>query len=195
MKRIRLNPLIVIALTTTLLTGLSHANRPFMLQELATLLRDNIPPRLQYEEIRDSLWLDAPVISRGTLQSVPPMLEKKSLAPTSQTWRLYPDHMEWSEGNETRVVQYVKQPKLGALSNAIRGVVFGDLNDISSDFKLTLEGGPESWRLRLTPATRELSDLLKQLEFQGTGAWIDKIIVIEAQGDTTTTVLSRTPAP
>lgn len=195
MKRILLNPLIFIALTTTLLTGLSHANRPFMLQELATLLRESTPPRLEYEEIRESLWLDAPVISRGTLQSAPPMLEKKSLAPTPQTWRLYPDHIEWSDGNETRVVQYVKQPKLGALSNAIRGVVFGDLNDISSDFTLKLEGGPESWRLRLTPATPELSDLLKQLEFQGTGARIDKIIVIEAKGDTTTTVLSRTPAP
>jgi len=36
---------------------------------------------------------------------------------------------------------------------------------------------------------------LKQLEFQGNGSQIDKIIVIEAQGDTTTTILSRTPTP
>lgn len=194
MKLAKLYQLIIIS-SASMLTGLAHADQPFTPQDLAKMLRDHAPPRLDYQETRESPWLGTPMISRGTLTAAQPMLEKTSFPPDPQTWRLYPDHMEWLSANETRVIRYDEQPQLGALANALRGVVFGDLNIISHDFNLKLDGEPASWRLRLTPATLSLSGLLKQLDFQGTGTRIEKFIIIEAKGDTTTTVLSYLPTP
>ena len=186
---------LILLLLASMVGGLSQAAQPFTSQDLARMLSDNAPPSVGYEEVRESPWLSTPVISRGTLHASAPMLEKKSHPPAPQTWRLYPDHMEWFDANETRVIRYETQPQLGALANALRGVVFGDFSIISNDFNVHLEGTPESWRLRLTPATVELSGLLKELEFHGNGTHIEKFIIIEAQGDTTTTVLSYVPLP
>lgn len=173
--------------------SLSLAGQQFSPELLAAELKDESPKTLIYEETRESPWLDAPVISQGTMKATPPMLEKISGGSSPQTWRLYSDQMEWIDAEGVKTLFYKDYPQLGILAQALRGVVFGDFNAIPKDLDLLLEGSPDSWYLRLTPSNNELSKLLRRLEFYGVGSKIKKFIITEEQGEITTTELSLPP--
>ena len=75
---------------------------------------------------------------------------------------------------------------LGAL--VIRATA-GDLPLLDQDFTLVPGGDERLWTLQLTPRRAEISRHLKQLELQGTGRYLQVIVIVDAQGGRTTTRL------
>jgi hypothetical protein len=166
----------------------AHALTPM---ELQRLLQSAARPTLKFQEVRESPWLAAPVTSSGTLRSTPDALEKRVESPRPEVWRLLADRVEWQGAGEGGVkqIRHADVPALAALSDVMRRVVAGDLVALQRDFDIAVSGDERVWRVLLKPKNPSVARQLEQVELQGTGALLQVIIVVERQGERTTTRL------
>lgn len=163
---------VFLLLATAALQTSTRAEPALTITEIETLLKENTNHIVEYEESRESAWLQTSVISRGTMQSIPPILEKSAQFPSLQTWRLYPDHMQWLGPTDSKTLNFSQAPQLGALANALRGVVLGE---------------QASWSVQLKPRSDNLGRYLSLIQFSGVGSKIKKIVVLETGGEKTVT--------
>ena len=168
--------------------GTSHA---LTVLELQSLLQSAPAHVVSFVELRESPWLATPMESRGTMHWTPGLLEKRVEAPRQETWRMLPDRVEWvgPGGTESKRILFSEVPAMAVLADALRRVVAGDLLALERDFKIELSGDTPGWTLRLQPLGAENSRYLDHLELAGTGARLQAIIVVERQGERTTTRL------
>lgn len=174
-------------LATAALQISTRAEPAITIAEIETLLKENTNHTVEYEESRESAWLQTPVISRGTMQSIPPMLEKSAKFPSLQTWRLYPDHMQWFGPTDSKTINFSQSPQLGALANALRGVVLGEFITLNQDFFVEVLGESASWSVQLKPRSDNLAKYLILIQFNGVESRIKKIVVLEPGGEKTVT--------
>lgn len=165
----------------------TRAEPALTIAQIEALLREKSNHTVEYEESRESVWLQTPVISSGTMQSIPPMLEKRAQFPSLQTWHLYPDHMQWIGPTESKTINFSQAPQLGALANALRSVVLGEFSSLTHDFYVEVLGGHSSWSVQLKPRTDNLGRYLSLIQFNGAESRINKIIVLEPGGEKTVT--------
>lgn len=161
--------------------------------ELQALLQAQPARALPFEEVRESPWLAAPRISRGTLHSSAQGLEKRVSEPRAETWRLLSDRMEWvgADGQPARILRYADAPAVAALAGALRLAVAGNLGALQDDFRIELGGQASLWTARLQPRRPEVARSLDHLELQGTQGRLQVIIVHERSGERTTTRLQH----
>ena len=158
--------------------------------ELQRLLQSSAKPTVSFQEQRESPWLSAPMISRGTMRSSPNALEKRVESPRQEIWRLLPDRIEWVGAGGSKQILFSQAPALAALSDVMRRVVAGDIVALERDFRIQLSGDERAWRAQLQPRSTDVSRHLEQVELQGTGGQLQVIIVVERQGERTTTRLA-----
>lgn len=174
--------------------GLAGA-QPITVAGLQRLLQDAPKRELRFHETRESPWLSAAVESSGSLKSSATMLEKRVEQPRRETWRILDDRMQLTVPGSTDVKQFLfsQAPAVAALANALRQVMAGDLQALEKDFALAPGGDERLWTLQLTPRRADIARFLKQLELQGTGVHLQVIVILESQGDRTTTRLVYGP--
>ena len=158
--------------------------------ELQRLVQAAAKPAVRFQEVRESPWLSTPLTSSGTMHSKPDALEKRVESPRRETWRLLPDRIEWVGAGGTKQILFSQAPALAALSDVMRRVVAGDIVALERDFRIQLSGDERVWRAQLQPRSAEVSRHLEQVELQGTGGQLQVIIVVERQGERTTTRLN-----
>ena len=168
-----------------LAAGAAHA---LTLAELQRLLQNGPPPSAAFEESRESPWLSAPAISRGTLTSTPQVLEKRVEFPRRETWRLLPDRIEWTGPGDKDRKQFLfsAAPQLQTVANTMRHAVRGDLAALERSFRIELRGDDRVWSALLSPRTPEIARNIESVELQGTGPLLRIVIVTERQGERTT---------
>lgn len=159
--------------------------------ELQHLLQASPRPSVEFQELRESPWLSSPVTSRGTMRSTPGSLEKQVEFPRKETWRLLPDRIEWqaAPGSPVKQILFSQAPALAALSDVMRYVVAGDIVALQRNFDIRISGDERVWRAQLKPRNPEVGRNLEEVELQGTGGALQVIIVIQRQGERTTTRL------
>jgi hypothetical protein len=146
---------------------------------------------VSYQEVRESPWLSTPVMSRGTMRSTPTALEKRVESPREETWRLLADRVEWvgPGASGSKQILFTQAPALAALSQVMRLVVAGDLVALQRDFEISLSGDERVWSAQLQPRSADVARHLDHVELQGTAGHLQIIIVVERQGERTTTRL------
>jgi hypothetical protein len=164
--------------------------------DLQRLLIPNSKAAVNFEEVRESPWLAAPIVSKGSMQVTPDGLEKRVESPKRETWRLLADRVEWqSADGRVNQIAYARAPALGALAGVMRRVIAGDLAGLQKDFDVQLAGDERAWRARLVPRDPQIRGQLESIEVQGTGGAIQVLVVVDRQGEKTTTRLQpRAPA-
>lgn len=183
-------------LTAFLLAGACRAGaQPIDAAKLQQLLQSAPARVLRFQESRESPWLAAPIESRGRMQASATVLEKIVEQPRRETWRILPDRLERlaPDATEPARLMYSEAPAVAALGRTLRHMVAGDLRALDQDFHLALGGDQQLWTVRLTPRRPELARFLKELEMQGSGSSLRAIVVLEAQGERTTTRLTHEP--
>lgn len=185
-----------LALRCFMLLGLTGAAvaQGFGIARLQRLLQDEPQAALRYTELRESRWLAAPIESSGTLRSTPKMLEKRVEKPRPETWRILHDRMQIDIPGAVgaREVMLDQAPAAAALAQALRLVMAGDLEALDKDFQLELSGDERQWTLQLMPRQQEVARHLKRIDLRGAGPRLLDIVILEAQGDRTTTRLIHT---
>lgn len=171
------------------------AAQPITVVGLQRLLQDAPKRELRFRETRESPWLSAAVESSGSMKSSATMLEKRVEQPRRETWRILDDRMQVTAPGSTAVKQFMfsQAPAVAALANALRHVMAGDLQALDTDFQLVPGGDERLWTLQLTPRRPDIARFLKQLELQGTGAHLQVIVILENQGERSTTRLIYEP--
>jgi hypothetical protein len=160
----------------------------FTTQDLQRLLKAGARPTVSFQEVRESPWLAAPVVSTGTMRSTPGVLEKHVESPSRETWRLLDDRVEWqAAGGSTKQILFSQAPALGALSGLMRRVVAGDLTSLQREFDIRVSGDEHAWRAQLVPRDAQIRQQLESVEVQGTGGAVQVLIVTDRQGEKTTT--------
>jgi hypothetical protein len=123
------------------------------------------------------------------MRSTPSALEKRVESPRQETWRLLPDRIEWAGpgGGGKKQILFSQAPALGALSDVMRRVVAGEIVALQRDFRIRLTGDERAWRAQLEPLSPEAARHLDHVELQGSAGRLQVIIVVERQGERTTT--------
>jgi hypothetical protein len=173
------------------LTGTTVA-QAFGIARLQRLLRDAPQTAVRYTELRESRWLAAPIESSGTLRSTPTMLEKRVEQPRSETWRILDDRMQIGTPGAVgaREIMLDQAPAAAALAQTLRRVLAGELEALDKDFRLELSGDEREWTLQLTPRQEDVARQLKRIDLHGAGPRLLVMVILEAQGDRTTTRLT-----
>lgn len=178
-----------IALVWIVASGTPQASMVFTLAELQGLLQ--AAPRLAvpFAELRESPWLATPEESRGTLHSLPGVLEKRVEVPRPQTVRLRADRLEWvgPDGAAGRQILFSSTPAVGALANVLRHAVAGDLGALEQDFRIELQGSRQAWGATLWPLRSDAARHLDSLRIEGSGGKLRAITLLERNGARTTT--------
>jgi len=176
-----------------LLLGLTGATvaQSFGITRLQRLLRDAPQAAVRYTELRESRWLPAPIESSGTLTSTPTMLEKRVEQPRPETWRILDDRMQIGTPGAVgaREIMLDQAPAAAALAQTLRRVMAAELGALDKDFLLELSGDEREWTLQLTPRQEDVARQLKRIDLHGAGPRLLVMVILEAQGDRTTTRL------
>ena len=171
------------------------AAQPITVAGLQRLLQQAPKRELRFQETRESPWLAVPVEASGSMKSSATMLEKQLEHPRRETWRILDDRLQLlTPGSATpKQFMFSQVPAVAALAGALRHVMAGDLQALDPDFRLVPGGDERLWTLQLTPRRQDIARHLKQLELQGTGAHLQVIVILESQGDRSTTRLIHEP--
>ncbi|MEO4048543.1 outer membrane lipoprotein carrier protein LolA [Pseudomonas sp. CAU 1711] len=78
-------------------------------------------------------------------------------------------------------------------SRLFLAVLKGDHSGLARDFELKLSGEPNAWRLELTPHSLLLKQIFSAIRIDG-GALVERIELIETQGDRTVLKLPQSQA-
>lgn len=167
--------------------------------QLEQLIKASSTAVVQYEEQRESPWLDVPQRAQGTFSIEGSVLIKTARSPRQEIWRLHKEYMEAIQPlqhpemtpEQTRKILYRQAPGIGVFANALRAVVMGNLDRLPEHFMLEITGTELGWHLALTPKHSEDQRALSRIEFTGARVGIKTIVVTETQGDKTTTTLLR----
>jgi len=168
------------------------ASQTFTVPDLQSLLQSAPPEQaVPFHEMRESPWLATPIESRGTLHSSPERLEKRIESPRQETWLLLADRMEWvgPGGVGSKQILFNRAPAVAALADALRFIVAGNLVALEQNFRIELLGDERLWSAQLQPRSPEVARSLDHLELHGAGTRLQVIIVVERQGERTTTLL------
>lgn len=169
----------------------SAAAAPLTAAALQRLLQEAPRREVRFTEIRESPWLAAPVQSSGVMRADAALLEKRIEQPRRETWRILNDRMQLvpAGGGAPKEFVFKDLPALAALAGAMRKAVAGDLASLDADFELKVAGDERLWTVRLKPRHNDVARYLKELELQGTQSRLQVLVVVESQGDRTTTRL------
>jgi hypothetical protein len=184
-RRLRVTSIAIIAMA-----WLTATAAPITVPELQRLLKSTAKSPVTFQEERESPWLSTPAMSRGTMRSLPDALEKRVESPRKETWRLLADRIEWTNGSETRQIVFSQAPAVAPLADLMRRVVAGDFAALERDFSIQLRGDDRVWSALLQPRTAEVKRYLDRVELQGTQGQLQVIIVLERNGERTTTRLA-----
>jgi len=176
-------------LFAALLCG-SAAAAPLTVATLQRLLQEAPRRDVRFTEIRESQWLAAPVQSSGVIKASATVLEKRVEQPKRETWRILHDRMQLvADGGPPKEFVFNDVPALAALAGALRKAMAGDLASLDKDFELRVAGDERVWMVQLKPRRNDVARYLKELELQGTQSRLQVLVVLESQGDRTTTRL------
>lgn len=165
--------------------------QPLSVDRLQRLLQDLPRGEVRFTEVRESRWLAAPVASSGTLRSSAGVLERNVEMPRRETWRILADRMQLSTPGSDKVIEIPldQAPAVAALAHTLRSLMAGNLEGLDAEFQLALSGDERDWTLQLTPRRPDVARQLAQISVHGRGRRLSSIVVIESQGDRTTTRL------
>ncbi len=148
-----------------------------------------------FTETKQLAALTQPLVATGELTYIRPShLEKRTLQPQPEDLVVDADRLAITgpDGHERRM-DLSGQPELRALVDTIRATLAGDLATLQRNFRLTLAGTAQSWRLILLPADARLAELVTSVTIDGTGADPRVIATAQPNGDATTLTIDPLP--
>lgn len=154
----------------------------------ALLAGSERPQRVRYVEERTLAALDIPMTLKGTLHFRPPdYLRKDVESPRQARYILDGDRLVIVEGGERRTVGLDRVPALRAFAAALRATLLGDFATLRRYYRLEVSGRETGWTLRLTPRDEALARYVREVSVGGRAATIQRIEVVEQNGDRSVT--------
>ncbi|HSA68843.1 MAG TPA: outer membrane lipoprotein carrier protein LolA [Burkholderiales bacterium] len=184
-------------LAAQLASALAQGGSKLALEQLMHEFSQVKSARGKFVERKYLAMLETPLESSGTLlYSAPGRLEKHMLMPRQESLVLDGDTLviEAKHSGKRRSLTLQEHPVVWGFAEGIRSTLTGDLATLQRFYKVELEGDARAWRLRLEPIEPRMRQAAAEIRLGGSGAWVNRIEVLEAGGDRSVTVITREPS-
>jgi outer membrane lipoprotein-sorting protein len=142
----------------------------------------------RFREEKRLALLSEPLESRGTLYFVPPdRLSRETTEPSASRLVIDGDRVSFRDAAGSDAMDLSASPIAREyVSNFI--VLFnGDLDALRKRYRTDFSADAKGWRLVLTPRGLPLSDFIERVTLVGRGRALERMELVEAGGDRTTT--------
>jgi len=162
------------------------------LQTVMQLLAKKQYTQVKFIEHKSSALLAEVIQIEGVLNFKPPAyLLKRVLKPYHETFELKQGIIYYVKGNESvRKLDIEQYPVLNSFVSAYTALLGGQLEQLKRDYRVVFDGRKYAWRIQLFPRATTMQGYISEIRFNGVGDTVVSIVLIEADGDTTTTRLS-----
>ncbi len=191
----RLLVLVVLA-SSLLVTTRVDAADAFTATTLMRTLAQNRASRADFVDRKYLASLDRPLESSGELVYVAPSrLERRTVKPKPETLIVDGDTLTIERNGTSRSISLASYPEVAAFTDSIRSTLAGDLDALTRDYRVVVDGQPKRWRLSLLPSNPRLATLISRVTIDGHDALVDTIEVLQADGSrSVTTIVPKTTA-
>jgi outer membrane lipoprotein-sorting protein len=143
-----------------------------------------------HEEKRMAL-LATPLSSDGALHyQKPRMLVRHTDKPHAATVLLHGDKLSFGDAKHSESLDLASQPSLRVLVDTFVSVLAGDLAALQRVATVTIEAHGSGYRIVVVPKDDKVKRLVKSMSFDGEGARLSRMELLDANGDTTVTTFS-----
>lgn len=169
----------------------AQAAEPFTARALMEGLAANRATHADFVEKKYLASLERPLESSGELVYVAPSrLEKRTLKPKPETLVVDGKTLTIERGGTRRSIALASFPEVAVFTESIRATLAGDLDTLSRDYKVTVDGTASDWRLTLQPSDPKVAALVSRVTVAGRERRIDSIEVLQADGNRSVTTIA-----
>ena len=177
-------------------TTASYAAEPFTAKQLMQTLAANKASRADFVEKKYLAALDRPLESSGELNFVAPSrLEKRTIKPKPEVLIVEGGTLTIERNGTRRSIALASFPEVSAFTESIRATLAGDLDALSRDYRVEVDGSLAQWRLTLLPSDPKIAALVSRVTVTGRDRRIDAIEVLQADGNRSVTTITPTITP
>ena len=170
-------------------------------QDLMQTLAQNKTSRASFVERKYLAALDRPLESSGELIYVAPgRLEKRTVKPKPETLVIDQGTLTIERNGTRRSIALSSWPEVAAFTESIRATLAGDYASLSRDYRISVDGTREQWRLVLLPSDPAIATRVSRILVEGRRERIASIEILQAEGNRSvltmgTAVPLNPPAP
>jgi hypothetical protein len=145
----------------------------------------------RFTETKEIAILNTSLIQTGTLDfHYPDKLSKRVDPPVNTFVEITGDTLRiQSPTHPPRFISISNHPQLAALLDAMRAILAGDLITLRRYYQVILKGEKAEWQIELVPRDSTVAQRISGIDIYGTGPIINRYVVLEQNGDRTTTKL------
>jgi len=140
----------------------------------------------RFVESKQVSLLAQPVESRGVLYFVPPdRMLRRTEEPVHSELRIVGEQLNFRAGDDPQV-DLSKNPAARAFVDNFIALFRGDRQELETRYRVEFETKDDAWTMRLAPRP-PLDAFLRAITLSGDGQTLRELVLVEADGDTTTT--------
>lgn len=145
--------------------------------------------RAEFHEVKQIALLEKPLESDGTLYFIPPArMARITRAPGATTLVINGAHMSYSDTTGANSVDLSGSRVARTIVENFVVLFNGDLSALREHYSVGFEAAGARWHMRLAPKGPPVSQLIASIELRGDGPALEQMVVVEKEGDRTTTL-------
>lgn len=146
-----------------------------------------------FEERKELALLAAPLETHGVIYFVPPdRFARFTTAPGESALVVRGDDVQLREGADAQQIDLSGNRVARVFVENFVALWSGDRERLERLYALEILGAREAWELRLVPRRAPLADVIASITLRGDRDAMRELVVLERDGDRTTTRFSRT---
>lgn len=167
-----------------LLCAVAPAARADDLDRLMQLLAARGHGHVSYTQVQHLALLERPLESRGELfYDAPDRLEKRELAPRSETLILEHGVLTAIRGHRTHTLELGAYPQIAPLIESLRATLAGDRAALQRSFRVQFNGDLSHWSLELEPLDAAAARTVQQVRISGERDTLHTVEILQPDGD------------
>ncbi len=142
----------------------------------------------KFHEEKTMSLLAMPIKSDGTMHYQKP---RKLVRHSNQVSMLLDGNkLSFGDAKSSQSMDITAQPALRVLVDTYVSVLGGDLAALQKVATVTLEAQGTGYRIHVAPKDVKVKQLVKEMSFDGQGAKLTRMLLLDGNGDTTVTTFS-----
>jgi outer membrane lipoprotein-sorting protein len=172
--------------------NVSPGEAPLAVSEVLARLAKTDALTAHFHEDKRMALLAQPLRSEGTLYyEKPRLLARHTDKPHKSSLLLRGETLSFGDPQHSESIELSAQPALRVLVDTFVSVLAGDLAALTRVAEVTVEALPEQgFRIRVTPKDQQVKRLVRAMSFEGQGALLSRMELLDTNGDTTLTTFS-----
>jgi len=161
---------------------------PLTLEILMHHMATTTGVRAEFHEVKQIALLEQPLESDGTLYFIPPArMARITRAPGATSLVINGSRMSYRDGTGGNSVDLSGNRVARTIVENFVVLFNGDLDALHEHYNVGFDAQGARWQIRLVPKGPPLAQLIASIEMRGNGPALEQMVVVEKEGDRTTT--------